>query len=103
MNKRRIAPLLLCIGLLFGSLPAAAPSVNVQGSSIAGNTVTVAVHNSGGKVVVRVGVTVLLVNGSQQMLTSPSFTILPNTTVYVTLTASAPIVSIGDDPTPFVP
>src|SRR5262245_6199665 len=102
--KRRIALIALCAALLFGT-PAAALGVAIECSSFVGRTVTIAVHNPdpGAKVSVRVIVTVLLVGGSEQTLTSGKVTVPPGATVYVTLTASGTICGIGDDPQPINP
>ena len=105
MMKRRIVLIALCAALVFGAAPAATPTVAIESSYFTGRTVTVAVHNAdlGAKAVIRVRVTVVLVGGAEQTLMSGKVTVPPGATVYVTLTASATIVAIGDDPQPVLP
>ena len=104
MSQRRFLIIAVLALALAADAPAYSPAVDVETWSVVGSQVRVAVHNTdAGAKTVRVKVSVIVVGGAQQTLTSGEVTILAGSTVWVTLTASNPIVAIGDDPQPILP
>lgn len=103
MNRRFLIVAVLAL-FLAGSAPAYSPAVGIESLSVAGSQVKVAVHNTdAASRTVRVQVSVIVVGGVQQTLTSGDVTVPAGATVWVTLSASGGIVAIGDDPQPILP
>ena len=104
MSKRLAgSALVLC---LLVSVPCSAffQDISAVWTDISGTQITIVAGNSNSSSTTsRVTVTVLLDDGSYQTLTSANFVVSPNGSATITLTASRPIVGIGDDPQPFPP
>jgi len=101
MRKRLAFAALLSI-LSFVPSPADYTNLEATVFAIAGDHITIRVHNTiSTGTNARVGITVVLDDGTSQSLMSSGFAVLGNATTYVTLTASRPILSKGDGPDPF--
>ena len=101
MSKKLVAACLIAIAM---SNPASADygALQLAASGFTGNHVTITAHNSSNfSMSVSAQVTVILDNGTSEIIVSESITAAAHTTATVTLTASRAIVAIGDDPQPF--
>ena len=101
MRNASLAAILVI--LLAAATPslATAGDVQVTGSSVAGDQVSITLQNAGSSTqTARVEVSVQLVNGSTVTLLSSEVSVSAGGTAVVTVTASSAIAGLADDPQP---
>lgn len=104
MSRYSKAIVLLCCLFLLKPVRADYSSLEASTSGVTGPTVTVAVHNpTGGSVTARIRVWVQTDPETFYLLTSSNFTVTGSGTIFVKMTAPAPVLEIVDSPEPINP
>ncbi|HZN56104.1 MAG TPA: hypothetical protein VFB67_12370 [Candidatus Polarisedimenticolaceae bacterium] len=100
---RNVSLVSLVLALLAASSPISATpaDVHVTGSTVSGNQVAVTIQNVGSSPQsTRIQVSAQLANGSIVTLLSAEVSVGAGSSAVVTVSASAPIVAINEDPQP---
>lgn len=104
MVKRALLTVVAIAALSSRPLFADDSNLDVATSGVAENSVSISIHNPDSDAeTARITLSVELINGTEQTLTSSNVTVEGGATVSITLSAAHTIVAIGDDPEPISP